>query len=199
MHSMFSFLKISDPVVSSLALAVTLGCFFAPADAQAFPVSDRGDGTFSNPVIYADVPDLCVTRAGDTYYMVSTTMHMSPGIPVMKSKDLVNWELASYCYAEIDRGDAFSLKNGKNDYASGSWASNIRYDEKLKRFFVINACNTTNKSYIFSTDNIEKGQWRCDVVEKCYDPGLILDGENRYVFYGQDGHHYRQMFVEPKT
>lgn len=178
--------------------ALALTCF-APFAASAFPVSDNGDGTFNNPVIWADVPDLCVIRVDKTYYMVSTTMHMSPGIPVMRSYDLVNWEIVSYCYSEIDRGDAFSLKNGKNDYANGSWASNIRYDAKLKRFFVINACNTTNKSYIFSTDNIEKGQWRCDVVEKCYDPGLLLDGDKRHVIYGQQGHHYREIFVDPKT
>lgn len=182
----------------NLALALTLGCC-ALTVVHAYPISDNSNGTFKNPLIWADVPDLCVTRVGDTYYMVSTTMHMAPGIPVMRSKDLVNWEIVSYCYAEIDHGDAHSLKNGKNDYASGSWASNIRYDEKLKRFFVINACNTTDKSYIFSTDNIEKGQWRCDVVAKCYDPGLILDGDNRYVIYGQQGHHYREIFVEPTT
>ncbi len=66
-------------------------------------------------------------------------------------------------------------------------ASNIRYDQNLKRFFVITACNTTNKSYIYSTNNIEKGQWRCDVVDKCYDPGLLLDGEKRYVIYANRG------------
>lgn len=180
-------------------IAVWALAFLAPVALRAFPVSDQGDGTFRNPLIWADVPDLCVTRVGDTYYMVSTTMHMAPGIPVMKSKDLVNWELVSYCYSEMDRGDAYALKNGKNDYASGSWASNIRYDEKLKRFFVINACNTTDKSTIYSTDNIEKGQWRCDVVAKCYDPGLLLDGDKRYVIYGQKGHHYREIMVDPKT
>ncbi|NLE31814.1 MAG: glycosyl hydrolase 43 family protein, partial [Bacteroidales bacterium] len=55
-----------------------------------------------NPVIYADVPDLSMIRVGDTYYMSSTTMHMAPGVPVMTSKDLVNWELASYCYDILD-------------------------------------------------------------------------------------------------
>jgi beta-xylosidase len=49
-----------------------------------------------NPVIWADVPDPAIIRVGDTYYMSSTTMHMSPGLPIMKSRDLVNWELAGY-------------------------------------------------------------------------------------------------------
>lgn len=149
--------------------------------------------------MWADVPDLCVIRKDDTFYMVSTTMHMSPGIPVMRSYDLVNWVIVSYCYSQMETNDACSLKNGRSDYAAGSWASNIRYDEKLKRFFVIMACQSTGKSYIYSTDNIEKGQWRCDVVEKCYDPGLLLDGDKRYVIYGQQGHHYREIFVNPTT
>jgi arabinoxylan arabinofuranohydrolase len=170
-----------------------------PVIAPAFPVSDNGDGTFRNPVMWADVPDLCVIRHGDTFYMVSTTMHMSPGIPVMRSRDLVNWEIVSYCYSQMETRDAFALKNGRSDYASGSWASNIRYDGKLKRFFVIMACQSTGKSYIYSSDNIEKGQWRCDVVEKCYDPGLLLDGDKRYVIYGQQGHHYRELFIDPST
>lgn len=46
-----------------------------------------------NPVVHADVPDMSMIRVGDTYYMSSTTMHMAPGVPIMKSKDLVNWEL----------------------------------------------------------------------------------------------------------
>ena len=45
-----------------------------------------------NPIIQADVPDMAMIRVGDTYYMSSTTMHMSPGLPIMKSKDLVNWQ-----------------------------------------------------------------------------------------------------------
>ena len=51
-----------------------------------------------NPIVFADVPDISIIRVGDTYYMSSTTMHMSPGVPVMKSKDLVNWEMVSYAY-----------------------------------------------------------------------------------------------------
>ncbi len=67
-----------------------------------------------NPVIWADVPDVAVIRVGDTYYMSSTTMHMSPGLPIMKSKDLVNWELISYAYDHTGDNDALNLENGRN-------------------------------------------------------------------------------------
>ena len=45
----------------------------------------------ANPIIFADVPDMAMIRVGKNYYMSSTTMHMSPGVPIMKSRDLVNW------------------------------------------------------------------------------------------------------------
>jgi len=76
-----------------------------------------------NPIIYADVPDMSMVRVGDTYYMSSTTMHMSPGVPIMKSKDLVNWEMVSYAYDTLANIDALNLVNGKTSYGRGSWAS----------------------------------------------------------------------------
>ena len=66
------------------------GIWAGPANAQC---GDNGDGTFSNPVFWADVPDPDVIRVGDDFYMVSTTMHLVPGAPIMHSKDLVNWEI----------------------------------------------------------------------------------------------------------
>lgn len=172
-------------------------------DGNNYPASDLGNGTFRNPVIWADVPDLCVIRVDSTYYMVSTTMHMSPGIPVMRSYDLVNWEIINYCYPQLETTDPFALKNGKNDYAAGSWASNIRYDRTLKRFFVITACQSTGKSYIFSTSDIVNGPWHRNDIEKCYDPGLLLEGpergDRRWVLYGQQRECYREIFVDEKT
>jgi beta-xylosidase len=81
----------------------------------------------NNPIIYADVPDMAMIRVGDTYYMSSTTMQMSPGVPIMKSKDLVNWEIVSYAYDRLEESDAMNLSNGKSRYGKGSWASSIRY------------------------------------------------------------------------
>lgn len=83
-----------------------------------------------NPVIYADVPDMSMIRVGDTYYMSSTTMHMAPGVPIMKSKDLVNWELVNYCYDILADVDALNLIR-KNAYGSGTWASCIRYHNNM--------------------------------------------------------------------
>ena len=76
-----------------------------------------------NPIIYADVPDMSMVRVGESYYMSSTTMHMSPGVPVMKSNDLVNWKIVSYACDTLASVDALNLYNGENAYGRGSWAS----------------------------------------------------------------------------
>ena len=88
-----------------LALAVAFSLII-PVSAQV--------KSAQNPVIFADVPDISIIRVGDSYYMSSTTMHMSPGVPVMKSKDLINWQLVSYAYDTLANNDALNLNNGKN-------------------------------------------------------------------------------------
>jgi beta-xylosidase len=64
-----------------------------------------------NLIIFADVPDMAMIRVGESYYMSSTTMHMNPGLPIMKSKDLLNWELIGYAYHILDSGEKLSLEN----------------------------------------------------------------------------------------
>lgn len=110
-----------------------------------------------NPVIFADVPDMSMIRVGDTYYMSSTTMHMSPGVPIMKSKDLVNWTIVSYAYDTLANVDAMNLVNGKSTYGRGSWASCIRYHKGM--YYVSTFAQTTNKNYIYKTRDIENGPW----------------------------------------
>lgn len=87
---------------------------------------DNGDGTFSNPVFWADVPDPDVIRVGDDFYMVSTTMHLVPGAPIMHSKDLVNWEIVSYLYDRLGDKPNYDLKEG-TVYGRGQWATSLRY------------------------------------------------------------------------
>ncbi len=133
-----------------------------------------------NPIIYADVPDLSIVRVGDTYYMSSTTMHMSPGVPIMKSKDLVNWQLVNYVYDILDEVDELNLNNGKSSYGRGSWASCIRYHKGT--FYVSTFAQTTGKTYIYSTKNIEKGPWEKISFEPAY--------HDHTIFFDDDGSIY---------
>ncbi|MBN2213261.1 MAG: glycoside hydrolase 43 family protein [Bacteroidales bacterium] len=137
-----------------------------------------------NPVIHADVPDMSMLRKGDTYYMSSTTMHMSPGVPVMKSKDLVNWQIVNYACDILDTIDELTLNNGKSAYGSGSWASCIRYHDKT--YYVSTFARTTGKTYIYSTKNIEKGPWKVTSFKPAYhDQTLFFDDDGHvYLIYG---------------
>ena len=92
--------------MKKLLSTLLLACTFV-LSASALPPTARGE--LQNPLIFADVPDLDIIRVGDTYYMVSTTMHFAPGCGIMKSKDLVNWEIVNYAYDELDEGDNFRL------------------------------------------------------------------------------------------
>ena len=137
-----------------------------------------------NPIIHADVPDMSIIRVGDAYYMSSTTMHMSPGVPIMKSKDLVNWELINYAYDILDDVDELNLENGKSTYGRGSWASGIRYHNDT--YYVSTFAGTTNKTYIYSTKDLEKGPWKAQSFAPSYhDHTIFFDDDGKtYMIWG---------------
>src|SRR5574344_1941923 len=137
----------------------------------------------TNPLIFADVPDISLIRVGKTFYMSSTTMHMNPGVPIMKSKDLVNWELVSYAYDTLEPLETLDLENGKNTYGKGTWASCLRkYGDT---FYLTTFAQTTGKTYIFTTKNIEKEPWkRIEFKPSLHDHTFIIDNGKPYLIYG---------------
>ncbi|MCE6998702.1 family 43 glycosylhydrolase [Saccharothrix sp. S26] len=161
---------------------------------SSYTSTDRGDGTYSVPLLDSDVPDVSVERVPaaendegrDVYYMISTTMHLSPGAPIMKSYDLVNWEIVNYVFDRADIGDSFSLRNGQNSYGQGQWASSLRYHRG--KFYVAFNTNNLGGSYLYTTDDIEDGAWtRLPLGRAFHDPSLFFDdrdGGTPYIFYG---------------
>src|SRR6185503_18822692 len=134
--------------------------------------------TAANPVIYADVPDMSMIRVGNNYYMSSTTMHMSPGVPIMKSNDLVNWHLVNYAYDTLANVDAMNLANGKSTYGRGSWASSLRYHNGI--YYVSTFAQTTGKTYIYSTNDIETGPWKTNSFKPAFhDNSLFFDDDGK--------------------
>ena len=113
-----------------------------------------------NPIIESDLPDMSMIRVNDTYYMSCTTMHMSPGVPILKSKDLSNWEMVSYCYDTLGDKDELNLVNGKSNYGKGTWASCFRYHNN--RFYVSTFSQTTNQTYIFQPMTRKVGNGKND-------------------------------------
>jgi len=138
----------------------------------------------TNPILHADVPDIAMLRVGDTYYMSSTTMHMSPGVPILKSKDLVNWEIVNYAYQTLDDVDALNLSNNRSAYGKGSWASSIRFHDGT--YYVSTFAQTTGKTHIYSTKDIERGPWEVKSFRPMmHDHSLFFDDDGRvYMVYG---------------
>lgn len=164
---------MNRPVLHSFCFAFLVLLRLLPAQAQGA----------TNPILFADVPDVAMIRVGDTSYMSSTTMHMSPGVPIMKSKDLVNWQLVSYAYDTLADMDELNLQNGKSTYGRGSWASSIRYHNK--QYYVTTFAQTTGKTYIYTTPNIEKGPWkRIAFAPSLHDHSLFFDEGKAYMLYG---------------
>ena len=172
-----------------LALILCLSLVQLPAlaaDAYWGSSSDNGDGTYDNDAcVDSDTPDPDIIRVGDAYYMTSTSMHFCPGVPIMKSYDLVNWEVVSYVYNVLDDYNQLAMRNGQYDYGKGSWATSLRYREYDHKFYLSHTCNTTNKTYFYSTDDIEHGTWDQIVCNTFYHDGsLLFDGEDIYMFSG---------------
>lgn len=145
--------------------------------------SDNGDGTFTNPVMWADVPDPDVIRVGDDFYLVSTTMHLMPGAPIMHSKDLVNWEIVSYLYDRLDDKPQYDLEEG-TVYGRGQWATSLRYhDGRFYAYFSPN--DTPFKGYLYSTPDPTDSWSLIARLPHFHDASLFFDDDGKaYVFYG---------------
>lgn len=144
-----------------------------------------------NPVIWADYPDLDVIRVDDTYYMVSTTMHMFPGCAVLRSYDLLHWEMASYVYDSLGETDAQKLQNG-NIYGKGMWAASLRYHKGL--FHVVFCANDTHRMYHYTAAQAE-GPWTRHQMEGFYhDSSVLFDDDGRvYIVYGNRQIHLTEL------
>ena len=176
-------------VVLCAAMFATMMCSCAQnPDSQEGDLNDvsnnTGTITATNPILWSDVPDPDVIRVGDTYYMTSTTMYFTPGVPIMKSTDLVTWELIGYVYDELESNPKTDLYGESNSYAQGSWASSIRYYDGM--FYVMFCALDQGKSYIFKTEDIENPEWiRYDFNRIFHDASLFFDDDGTpYVIYG---------------
>lgn len=136
------------------------------------------------PLIFADVPDMSMIRVGKNYYMSSTTMHMNPGVPIMKSTDLVNWKLINYAYDTLADLPALNLEQGKNIYSRGSWASSLRYHKGMY-YLTTFAHDIPGETYVFKTKDIDKGNWqRVSFKPSLHDSSLFFDDDGKvYLIY----------------
>lgn len=142
-------------------------------------------GKIQNPMLWADVPDPDIIRVGDTFYLVSTTMHLMPGAPIMRSKDLKNWETVSYIFDRLTDSPKYDLQEG-TVYGRGQWATSLKYyNGKFYALLAPNEPGDMGKTYIFSAEKAE-GPWTLvSRMRHFHDCSLFFDDDDRvYVVYG---------------
>lgn len=138
--------------------------------------ADNGNGTFTNPLFYDEFSDPDIIRVGEDYYLAGTTMHSVPGLVVLHSKDLVNWEFSSYCFDRFDDSDDFNLRNGKEAYGQGIWAPAIRYHNG--KFYIFSNINGHGLQ-VYISDSA-KGPWTHHKVNgDIYDLSVLFDEDGK--------------------
>lgn len=132
---------------------------------------DLGDGTYKNPIIPGDYSDQDVIRVGDTYYMISSTMQMSPGMAVLQSKDLVNWQSISHVVTDLNQIGSELNYTAMNAYGRGVWAGSIRYYNGKFWCYI----STPDHGYFMSTATNAAGPW-ASLTHVGYDTNSALPG-----------------------
>lgn len=141
--------------------------------------------TYSNPILWQDIADPEVIRVDDVFYYTGSNMHHSPGAPILRSYDLVNWEFAGHAIPSLDFGASYRLEGSQRAYIGGDWASTLRFRESEQKFYFL-ACIRTGQTYVWKADQVE-GPWvRGPSVGNCYyDAGMLIDDDDTiYVAYG---------------
>jgi beta-xylosidase len=156
-------------------LLFLLSALSVSAQSQTQPLwsPDNGDGTYTNPIIHADYSDPDVIRVGDDYWMVASSFTCMPGIPLLHSRDLVNWQIAGHIYDRLPLE-----KYDRPAHGEGSWAPSIRYREGL---FYVYFCTPYDGLFVARTAD-PLGEWELtqivDVV-KWEDPCPLWDDDGQ--------------------
>ena len=158
------------------SLLIAVGCWLFALNANA---------QIKNPMLWADVPDPDVIRVDDTFYLVSTTMHLMPGAPVMASKDLKNWETVGYIFDRLTDSPKYNLQEG-TVYGRGQWATSLKYHNgKFYALLAPNEAGAMGDTYIFTAPKAE-GPWTIHSrLRHFHDATLFFDEDGTpYVFFG---------------
>ncbi len=137
----------------------------------------------TNPIIEADFPDPDIIRVEDAYYMASTTMHFMPGCDILRSYDLLNWELIAHAYDILEDTEKERLENNENAYGQGMWAPSLRFHQGT--FYITFTANDTQRTYLLTAKD-PCGPWKKTNIDGFYhDNSLFFDDDGRvYIVYG---------------
>lgn len=151
-------------------------------DEQHTWISDNGNGTFTNPLFYDEFSDPDMIRVGDDYYLTGTTMHTMPGLPILHSRDMVNWELISYAIDRLDLGPEMRMENGRDFYGQGIWAPCLRFDQDT--FYIFTNVNGHGTQVFKATD--PRGPWKHEQMRaRLHDLTVLFDDDGKkYAVWG---------------
>jgi xylan 1,4-beta-xylosidase len=164
-----------------------------PLAAQTW-VADNGDGTYTNPLFFDEFSDPDLIRVGSDFYLTGTTMHSMPGLPVLHSRDLVNWTFLSYALDKLDLGPSFRLEDGKNEYGRGIWAPCFRYHSGT--FYIFSNVNGQTTQLFRARD--PRGPWtRTPMKRSLHDLSVLFDEDGKvYVVWGYRGIRIAQLTAD---
>ncbi len=154
---------------------------------------DNGNGTFTNPIFFEEFSDPDMIRVGEDFYLTGTTMHSLPGLPVLRSRDLVNWEFVAYAANSLNLGPAYRLEGGKNIYGQGFWAPSFRYHAGTYYIF----SNVNREKTQFFTATNPAGPWQHRQMKRSlHDLSVLFDDGKAYAIFGYRSIQFAQLTAD---
>jgi xylan 1,4-beta-xylosidase len=172
------------------AMLASCGAAPSPAPSPTW-TADNGNGTYTNPLFYDEFSDPDMIRVGDDFYLTGTTMHAMPGLPILHSRDMVNWDFVGYVLDTLDLGPAYRLEDGKSIYGQGIWAPSFRYHNGT--FYIFSNVNHATTQMFTATS--PKGPWtRTPMKRTFHDLSVLFDDDGKvYVVWGYQELHFAQL------
>jgi xylan 1,4-beta-xylosidase len=153
--------------------------------------ADNGNGTFTNPLFYEEFSDPDMIRVGEYFYLTGTTMHSMPGLPILRSRDLVNWQFVAYAMDKLDLGPQFRMEEGKNIYGRGIWAPSFRYHNGA--YYIFSNVNGQTTQMFKAANPV--GPWtRTPMKGSFHDLSVLFDDDGKvYVVWGYEDIHFARL------
>lgn len=172
---MISYKSLKGLIKNTICLLIIFGMILSFNHTVLAWQSDNGNGTYTNPILNADYPDISAIRVNNDFYMVSSSFVSFPSVPILHSKDLVNWEIIGYVTTDFNgTGKSYNLTNTFEDYGHGSWAPTIAYRNGIYYVGIYQAqgrfilCTATNPAGPYTKTVFNQG---------FHDPALFIDDD----------------------
>lgn len=162
------------------------------AGAQIGSWGDQGDGTYKNPILNADYPDVDIEQVGTNYYMITSTNHYAPGMTLLKSKDLVNWTIIGHVFDKLTWKPEYNFDR-MSGYRFGVWAGDLaHHDGEWFCYFI----DTSSGLYVSTAKEIT-GPWSRPICmlkkTRWTDPAVFWDDDEKQAYlvcnFGRDPAH----------